>query len=97
VQVAERDRVLAELGAAGIGAAIHYPTPLHLTAAYAHLGYRAGQFPVAEAAARRILSLPMYPHLTAIDQSAVVEALADSVASATPAGSRSALADRAVS
>lgn len=76
VQVDERDRVLAELAAAGIGAAIHYPTPVHLTGAYASLGYRAGDFPVAEAAAGRILSLPMYPHLTADDQAAVVAALA---------------------
>jgi dTDP-4-amino-4,6-dideoxygalactose transaminase len=75
VRVAERDRVLAELGRAGIGAAIHYPTPLHLTAAYAGLGYRPGQFPVAEAAADRILSLPMFPHLTRAHQSAVTAAL----------------------
>lgn len=75
VQVAERDRVLAELGDAGVGAAIHYPTPLHLTAAYAGLGYQEGQFPVAEAAAQRILSLPMYPHLTMEQQRFVVDSL----------------------
>ncbi|WP_166874793.1 DegT/DnrJ/EryC1/StrS aminotransferase family protein [Salinibacterium sp. ZJ450] len=75
VQVDERDRVHADLGSAGIGAAIHYPTPLHLTAAYADLGYRNGEFPVAEAAAGRILSLPMFPHLTAEHQSDVVDAL----------------------
>jgi dTDP-4-amino-4,6-dideoxygalactose transaminase len=76
VQVEERDRVLAELGAAGVGAAIHYPTPLHLTAAYAGLGYREGEFPVAEAAASRILSLPMFPHLTAEQQEYVADSLA---------------------
>lgn len=76
VQVAERDWVLTELGAAGIGAAIHYPTPLHLTTAYSGLGYHAGQFPVAEAAAGRILSLPMFPHLGADQQAAVVAVLA---------------------
>jgi dTDP-4-amino-4,6-dideoxygalactose transaminase len=76
VQVDERDRVLTGLGAAGIGTGIHYPTPLHLTAAYRCLGYRAGQFPVAEAAADRILSLPMFPHLTANQQSAVADSLA---------------------
>jgi dTDP-4-amino-4,6-dideoxygalactose transaminase len=75
VQVDDRDHVLAELGAAGIGAAIHYPTPLHLTAAYAGLDYRAGQFPVAEAAAGRILSLPMFPHLTAVHQRLVADSL----------------------
>jgi dTDP-4-amino-4,6-dideoxygalactose transaminase len=79
VRVEERDRVLAELGAAGIGAGIHYPTPVHLTEAYASLGYRCGQFPVAEAAADRILSLPMFPHLTERQQEQVVAALAASV------------------
>jgi dTDP-4-amino-4,6-dideoxygalactose transaminase len=75
-QVDERDRVLAGLGAEGIGAAIHYPTPLHLTTAYECLKYRKGEFPVAEAAADRILSLPMFPHLTANQQSSVVDSLA---------------------
>ncbi|KGJ79344.1 erythromycin biosynthesis sensory transduction protein eryC1 [Cryobacterium roopkundense] len=77
VQVDERDRVLAELGAAGVGAGIHYPTPLHLTAAYGDLGYQQGQFPVAESAADRILSLPMFPHLTAEQQRYIVSALAE--------------------
>jgi dTDP-4-amino-4,6-dideoxygalactose transaminase len=80
VQVDERDRVLAELGLAGIGAAIHYPTPLHLTNAYAGRGYRAGEFPVAEGAAGRILSLPMFPHLTARQQELVVAALLPALA-----------------
>ena len=80
VQVDDRDRVLAEFAAAQVGAAIHYPTPLHLTAAYAGLGYRAGDFPVAESAARRILSLPMFPHLTAEQQSVVVTELAAATA-----------------
>ncbi|MET1044800.1 MAG: DegT/DnrJ/EryC1/StrS family aminotransferase [Microbacteriaceae bacterium] len=84
VQVEERDRVHAELGSAGIGAAIHYPTPLHLTAAYAGLGYREGQFPVAESAAGRILSLPMFPHLRALQQAQVVESLRRSLG-ASPA------------
>lgn len=79
VQVDRRDRVLTELEAAGIGAAIHYPTPLHLTAAYAGLGYRLGQFPVAEAAAERILSLPMFPHLSLEQQVQVVGSLRRSV------------------
>jgi len=76
VQVEERDRVLAALHAAGVGAGIHYPTPLHLTGAYAHLGLGGGAFPVAEAAAARILSLPMYPHLTSAQQERVADALA---------------------
>lgn len=79
VQVDHRDRVLARLHEQGIGAAIHYPTPVHLTDAYAHLGYEAGSFPVAEEAAGRILSLPMHPHLTASDQDEVVSTLAEAV------------------
>jgi dTDP-4-amino-4,6-dideoxygalactose transaminase len=75
VQVEARDRVMAELGAAGIGVGIHYPTIVPMTAAYAGLGHRSGEFPVAEAAAARILSLPMFPHLTAEQQGAVADAL----------------------
>lgn len=74
VQVEERDRVLAELTAAGIGAGIHYPTPIHLTGAYG-AGHTFGEFPVAEAAASRILSLPMFPHLTAEQQELVARTL----------------------
>lgn len=80
VRVAERDRVLAELGRAGIGAGIHYPYPVHLTGAYAHLGLGPGTAPVAEAAAGEILSLPMHPHLTEAMQDRVVEVLAAAVA-----------------
>ena len=76
VRVPERDRCLAALAAAGIPAAIHYPTPIHLTGAFAGLGYGPGDFPVAEAAADEILSLPMHPHLTAAQQERVAEALA---------------------
>ena len=79
VQVEQRDRVVAELTAAGVGVAIHYPTPVHLTTAYAGLGYRTGQFPVSEAAADRILSLPMFPHLTVEQQERVVTVLRESV------------------
>lgn len=71
VRLADRDRVLSELNAAGIGAALHYPDPWHLTPAYRHLGYAAGTAPVAERAAKQILSLPMFPHLEA-DQQAIV-------------------------
>ncbi len=75
IQVEERDRVLAELNEAGIGAGIHYPDPVHLTPAFEHLGYGAGSFPIVEQAAGRILSLPLYPHITAEQQQRVVQAL----------------------
>ncbi|GAA3924474.1 DegT/DnrJ/EryC1/StrS family aminotransferase [Microbacterium invictum] len=74
-RVAERDRVMTELGAAGIGVGIHYPTPVPFTEAYASLGVVRGAFPVAEAAADRILSLPMFPHLTESQQQRVVDTL----------------------
>ena len=64
VQVDERDAVRAKLEADGIQSGIHYPTPLHLTPAYARLGYARGDFPVAEAMAPRLLSLPMFPQIT---------------------------------
>ena len=76
IRVAERDRVLGSLNEAGIGAGIHYPYPLHLTKAFAHLGYGPGSFPVAELAATQILSLPLYPHMGADAQQYVVEQLA---------------------
>ena len=75
VRVAERDRVLAALTEAGVGAGIHYPTPVHLTGAYVGLGHGPGSFPVAERAATEILSLPMFPHVTAEQQEYVGEAL----------------------
>ncbi len=79
VRVPERDRCLSELQAAGVPAAIHYPTPLHLTGAFANLGYGPGDFPVAERAANEILSLPMHPHLTTEQQGRVAEALASAL------------------
>jgi dTDP-4-amino-4,6-dideoxygalactose transaminase len=75
VQVPERDRVLAELNAAGIGAGIHYPVPVHAQGAYRQLGHVLGDFPVAERAAGRILSLPIYPGITAADQERVAAEL----------------------
>ena len=75
VRVPYRDRVLKELHAAGIGAGIHYPVPIHLTAAFAGLGYTEGAFPVAERAAGELLTLPLFPEITAAQQEQVVSAL----------------------
>ena len=75
VRVPDRDRVLKELHAAGIGAGIHYPVPLHLTSAFAGLGYAEGAFPVAERAARELLSLPLFAEITADQQERVVSVL----------------------
>src|SRR5437660_236424 len=65
VQVQERDRFRQMLEQEGIATGIHYPLPLHLQPACAQYGYTRGMLPVTEAAAERIVSLPMYPELTA--------------------------------
>ncbi len=70
-----RDELLAHLRAAGIGAGVHYPIPLHLQPAYAALGYRRGDLPVTEAWAQECLSLPLYPELTSEQLETVVEAV----------------------
>ncbi|MBV8720857.1 MAG: DegT/DnrJ/EryC1/StrS family aminotransferase, partial [Candidatus Eremiobacteraeota bacterium] len=74
-QVRDRDRVRDELASRGIATGIHYPVPIHLQPAYADLGILPGRFPVTETAARRILSLPMYPELEANQIRHVVDTL----------------------
>jgi dTDP-4-amino-4,6-dideoxygalactose transaminase len=69
IQAACRDRLKKYLEKHGVHTAIHYPAPVHLQKAFKDLGYSAGDFPVAERSAHRILSLPLYPELT--DQEAV--------------------------
>jgi dTDP-4-amino-4,6-dideoxygalactose transaminase len=63
VRHAARDALAEALAAAGVQTMVHYPVPPHLQPAYAALGYRAGQFPVAESIARTTLSLPIWPGL----------------------------------
>jgi len=67
VRTEQRDALLQHLNDNGIGAGLHYPTPLHLQPAYAHLGYNEGAFPVAEKNAKRIVSLPLFAELTTDD------------------------------
>jgi dTDP-4-amino-4,6-dideoxygalactose transaminase len=80
VRHADRQALQAHLAAANVGTAIHYPVPLHLQNAYNWLGYRSGAFPIAESAAARILSLPMYPQLRPEQQQRVADAIGDFVA-----------------
>jgi len=72
VRCDDREGLMEHLKKAGIGTGIHYPIPLHLQKAYASLNYRLGDFPESEEAAAHILSLPMFPQLTAEQQSRVV-------------------------
>ncbi len=72
VQVEDRARLQEQLSDAGIGTGIHYPVTLHLTKAYEGLGFRIGDFPIAEKSAAHILSLPMFPGLTSDQQKRVV-------------------------
>jgi dTDP-4-amino-4,6-dideoxygalactose transaminase len=73
VRTDDRDRMMKHLKKAGIGTGIHYPIPLHLQKAYAGMNYRRGDFPVTEKAAAEIVSLPMFPQLTAEQQGRVFE------------------------
>jgi dTDP-4-amino-4,6-dideoxygalactose transaminase len=79
VRVPNRDDVLRHLQDHGVGAGIHYPVPVHLAPAMAHLGYGPGSFPVSERAATEILSLPIFPGITAGQQERVVEGLLDAL------------------
>jgi dTDP-4-amino-4,6-dideoxygalactose transaminase len=73
VRCRRRDDLVAALKRAGIGCAVYYPTPLHLQPCFASLGYRDGQFPEAERAAREVVSLPVYPELTPAQQEEVID------------------------
>jgi len=64
IRTPRRDALQEWLTSEGIGTGLHYPVPLHLQEAYQYLGYREGDFPVAEEYAKQILSLPMFPELT---------------------------------
>ena len=66
IRAADRDALQRGLDAAGIQTAIHYPLPIHLMPAYADERYKAGDFPVAEACANTVLSLPLYSHMSAL-------------------------------
>ncbi len=75
IRVKNRDQLQSHLAEANIATQIHYPTPLHLQRAYATMGYKEGDFPVAEKAATEILSLPMYPQLEPQQQKVIAQEL----------------------
>jgi dTDP-4-amino-4,6-dideoxygalactose transaminase len=73
----QRDALQQALADAGVGTLIHYPIPPHRQQAYAERGYKQGDFPIAEAMAEEVLSLPIGPHLSFEDQDRVIAALLD--------------------
>lgn len=84
IQVEQRDRLRSYLATHDIDTGIHYPLPIHLQPAYADLGYQVGDFPVAERAAQRLLSLPIFAELKAKE----VEDIVDHIRSFLTGGSR---------
>ena len=80
VQVDNRDAVQQQLQTQGIPTAVHYPVPLHLQPVFDYLGKPVGSFPVAEAAAKRVMSLPMHPYLSEAELAIIATALQETVA-----------------
>lgn len=79
VRIEDRDRVAADMQRSGVSTGVHYPVPVHRTEAWRKLGFESGSFPVAEAASRQILSLPIFPHITVSQQQHVVESLRSAI------------------
>ena len=77
VRAFRREELREFLTARKIGTAVYYPVPLHLQPCFVYLGYRDGDFPEAERAAKEVLALPMFPELTEKEQRWVVKSIAD--------------------
>jgi len=86
ILMAERDKMIEQLNAAGIGTGIHYPIPVHLQTPYKALGYKQGDYPVSEKVASEALSLPMFPGLTVEQQRRVAECVSQFMAQ--PSGAK---------
>ena len=88
IEAPERHRVRSVLHEAGIETAVHYPVPVHLQKAYAHLGYKPGDLPVTETLCQHCLSLPIYPELSKEKIFAVASALLDLERQRSPCSKR---------
>ncbi len=77
IRVPQREALRAHLQRRGVPTEIYYPHPLHLQPAFAGLGYRPGSLPESEAASAQVVSLPIFPELTAAQQGAIVQAIAE--------------------
>jgi dTDP-4-amino-4,6-dideoxygalactose transaminase len=75
VQAEKRDELADFLKQRGIGVSVYYPLPLHLQKCFAHLGYKKGDFPVAETLCEKALALPLFPELTEDEASFVCESI----------------------
>lgn len=75
IRVQQRDALKDHLKAKGIGHSVYYPLPLHLQPCFAYLGYKEGACPEAEKAAKEVVSLPVFPELTAVQRDEVVAAV----------------------
>jgi dTDP-4-amino-4,6-dideoxygalactose transaminase len=75
IRAPRRDELQAHLKGRGIGNSVYYPLSLHLQPCFAHLGYRTGSLPLAEAASSEVISLPVFPELTEGQQQAVIDAV----------------------
>ena len=80
IRVRDRDRVQQQLKDAGVQTMVYYPVPLHLQEVHSALGHGAGSFPHSEQAAREVLSLPMFPELSAEQREAVAAAVREALA-----------------
>jgi len=79
LRMAQRDAIIQHLRSKGIGASIHYPLPVHMQPAYAFMGIPKGSYPISEACAENIMSLPIYPELTQGQIEEVVAAIKEVV------------------
>jgi len=77
IRTKRRDALQEYLQKQGIGTLIHYPVPPHLQKAYVGLGYKEGDFPIAEEIARTALSLPLWPGMTSVEMNKIISSIVD--------------------